>query len=221
MPPDEPAAVGVAGLGAMGAALARAIAAAGLPLVAWNRSPGRLEPFRAAGIDCAESAADLAARAETLIVCIDGYAATRELLAAPDVAGRLAGRTLIQVSTGTPQEARALDEWARAAGASYLDGAILAYPDEIGASALVAVAGDRRAFEIRHLGAALERGEFSEPGASIGVYSGVCDRILEHARRAGIDREIPAFVDGIYKRGMAAGLADEEVVALVKLFRRR
>lgn len=38
---------------------------------------------------------------------------------------------------------------------------------------------------------------------------------------AGIDREIPSFVDGIYKRGMAAELADEEVVALVKLIRTR
>ncbi|MDZ7643295.1 MAG: hypothetical protein U5K76_03065 [Woeseiaceae bacterium] len=34
----------------MGAAIARALDAAGHPLVAWNRSPERLAPFRAAGI---------------------------------------------------------------------------------------------------------------------------------------------------------------------------
>lgn len=284
--------IGVIGLGAMGSAIARALHAAGLGVLAWNRSPERSEAVRSAGIDCARSLPQLVAGCDTLLVCIDGYQATCELLMRPAVEDALSGKTLIQVSTGTPQEARALDARARSEGMSYLDGALLAYPEEIGASALIAVSGDPRAWqahdalfaalsddvrylgespaaaaaldlavlsfytcshlgfvhgaliseaegldpgmlaevladsaqsdaqEIRKLGAALQRGEFGEPGASLGVYSGVLDRILAHARAAAISDDIPRLVDAIYKRGMAAGLADEEVVALVKLLRR-
>ena len=73
--------------------------------------------------------------------------------------------------------------------------------------------------EIRSLGRALADNDFAEPGASLGVYSGVLDGILAQAADAGINAEIAEFADNLYKRGMAAGLADEEVVALIKLLR--
>jgi 3-hydroxyisobutyrate dehydrogenase-like beta-hydroxyacid dehydrogenase len=74
--------------------------------------------------------------------------------------------------------------------------------------------------EIRNLGRALQTGDFENPGASIGVYSGVLDRILEQARDASINAEIVEFADNLYKRGMAAGLEQQEVVALIKLLRK-
>ncbi len=74
--------------------------------------------------------------------------------------------------------------------------------------------------EIRHLGEVLQTGDFANPGASIGVYSGVLDRILEQARDASINAEIAEFADKLYKRGIAAGLEQQEVVALIKLLRK-
>jgi 3-hydroxyisobutyrate dehydrogenase-like beta-hydroxyacid dehydrogenase len=40
----------------------------------------------------------------------------------------------VQLSTGTPKEARELGAWAAGRGVEYLDGAILAWPSQIGGS---------------------------------------------------------------------------------------
>jgi 3-hydroxyisobutyrate dehydrogenase-like beta-hydroxyacid dehydrogenase len=44
----------------------------------------------------------------------------------------LASRMLVELSTGTPQDARDAEAWARERGADYLDGAIIATPSQIG-----------------------------------------------------------------------------------------
>jgi 3-hydroxyisobutyrate dehydrogenase-like beta-hydroxyacid dehydrogenase len=54
------------------------------------------------------------------------------LLHAPDVASALLGKTLVQLSSGTPQEARRMESWAMQRKISYLDGAIMSYPSGIG-----------------------------------------------------------------------------------------
>lgn len=46
----------------------------------------------------------------------------------------LAGRVLIQLSTGSPQQARDLEAWAAGLGAAYLDGAIVASPPQMGSA---------------------------------------------------------------------------------------
>jgi 3-hydroxyisobutyrate dehydrogenase-like beta-hydroxyacid dehydrogenase len=73
--------------------------------------------------------------------------------------------------------------------------------------------------EVQHLGAAIQANEFSKPGASLAVYSGILDRVLSQARDARINDEIPQFANRILKRGMQAGLGDQEIVSLIKLLR--
>ncbi|XYI00092.1 NAD(P)-dependent oxidoreductase [Sorangium sp. So ce1128] len=80
-----------------------------------------------------------------LVVCVSDHAATRELLETDGVAAALAGRALIQLSTGTPQEARDAEAWALHHGAEYLDGAILAWPRQIGGAEAVILASGARA----------------------------------------------------------------------------
>jgi hypothetical protein len=77
------------------------------------------------------------------------------------------------------------------------------------------------AIEIAHLGDALTRNDFSQPGASLGVYSGILDRLLAQARDAGVNAEIAAFANNIVKRGMAAGFAEEEIVSIIRILRRK
>ncbi|UGS35629.1 hypothetical protein DSM104329_02024 [Capillimicrobium parvum] len=52
-----------------------------------------------------------------------------------------AGRTLVNFVTGGTDDARAIAAWANAAGAPYLDGAILGYPRDVGASETVVLYG--------------------------------------------------------------------------------
>lgn len=129
----EGAAVSVLGLGNMGAALARAFVRAGHTVTVWNRSPGRAEPF-AGTAKVAATAADACEASALVVVCLTSRAASREALETPAVAAALSGRTLVQLSSGTPADARSAAAWGADHAISYLDGAILEYPAGIGAA---------------------------------------------------------------------------------------
>jgi 3-hydroxyisobutyrate dehydrogenase-like beta-hydroxyacid dehydrogenase len=145
---DRMSDVSIIGLGAMGAALARALMRAGHGVVVWNRTQARAEPLVHEGATLAADAAAAVAASPMVIVCVNDYEVTREILSAPAVRAALSGRVLVQLSTGTPNEARAGAQWAQEVGAGYLDGAILAYPDQMGTpEAALLVAGPLPTFQ--------------------------------------------------------------------------
>ncbi|MBQ1061294.1 NAD(P)-dependent oxidoreductase [Micromonospora sp. C41] len=150
MAPDtvEKTPVTLLGLGAMGAALARAWLAAGHPLTVWNRTPARAAAISAEGATVANSAAEAVAASTLVVVCLLDDTSVEEVLAGAD----LAGRDLVNLTTGTPAQARARADWARERGARYLDGGIMAVPPMIGvpnAGGYVFYSGSRELFE-RH-----------------------------------------------------------------------
>ncbi len=67
---SSPDSVAVLGTGIMGAPMARHLAAAGFPVRAWNRSPEKAEPLRAAGAEVAASPAEAAAGAAVLLTML-------------------------------------------------------------------------------------------------------------------------------------------------------
>ena len=116
----------------MGSALARAMLAAGHRVNVWNRSPGKAEALVGLGAQEARSFAEALAASPVMLICIDNYVSTRALLETESQAGQLVGRTVVNLTTGTPREAEALSVWVAAQGALYLDGAILCGPNQIG-----------------------------------------------------------------------------------------
>lgn len=137
------------GLGLMGAALARALLAAGHGVTVWNRSPGKAADLVGLGAQEARSLAEALAASPVVLICIDNYASTRALLEPEGKAGHLAGRTVVSLTTGTPREAEELSAWVEAQGAQYLDGAILPGPNEIGTSSGdILFSGDARAWQV-------------------------------------------------------------------------
>ena len=137
------------GLGLMGSALARAMLAAGHPITVWNRSPGRAGDLVALGAVEARSFAGAVAASPVTLICIDNYVSARALLETEGLAEQLVGRTLVNLTTGTPREAEVLSAWVAARGARYLDGAILCGPNQIGSRAgEVLVSGDALAWQI-------------------------------------------------------------------------
>ena len=140
--------IAVIGLGAMGTALGQALVKAGHSVTVWNRTPQKMEPLVELGAKGAESVVDAVQASPRIMVCIDNYVATKELLGTGDVVPHLSGRTLIQLSTGTPKEAREASEWMIARDVAYLDGAILCSPDSIGTDdAQILLSGDEAAYE--------------------------------------------------------------------------
>ncbi|MEU3255107.1 NAD(P)-binding domain-containing protein [Streptomyces sp. NPDC006997] len=116
------------GLGSMGTALARAWLAAGHPLTVWNRTPARAALLAAEGARAVDSAAAAVAATPLVVLCLLDDASVDEALADAD----LTGRDLVNLTTTTPAQARARAEWARARGARYLDGGIMAVPPMVG-----------------------------------------------------------------------------------------
>ncbi|MGC5035183.1 NAD(P)-dependent oxidoreductase [Streptomyces sp. DT190] len=116
------------GTGAMGTALARAWLAAGHPVTVWNRSPARAEALAAEGAAVAPSAAAAVAANRLVVACLLDDASVGAALDGAD----LAGRDLVNLTTGTPGEGRARAAWAEARGARFLDGGIMAVPPMIG-----------------------------------------------------------------------------------------
>ncbi|MGE7825467.1 NAD(P)-dependent oxidoreductase [Paenibacillus sp. NPDC093718] len=124
--------VTVIGLGPMGAALAQALLQNGHQVTVWNRTVEKAEPLVQNGAILAPNAASAIAASPVTIVCVANYKTSYSILDTPDVAAALTGRVFVQLSTGTPQEARDNAAWARERGADYLDGAIPATPPQIG-----------------------------------------------------------------------------------------
>jgi 3-hydroxyisobutyrate dehydrogenase-like beta-hydroxyacid dehydrogenase len=123
--------VSVVGLGAMGSTLARLLLRSGYRVTVWNRTSGKAEPLVRDGAALAPSAAAAVAASPIVVVCVYDYKATNEILGAKEVASALAGRVLVQLTTGSPQEARDGEVWARQQGADYVDGAIQAAPSQM------------------------------------------------------------------------------------------
>ncbi|WP_440065711.1 NAD(P)-dependent oxidoreductase [Streptosporangium sp. OZ121] len=144
----------VIGLGAMGRALAGAFLDNGHPTTVWNRTAGKAGELTERGATEAATAAEAVAASPVVVVCVLDYDAVREVLGAPGtpgapgtVAGLLAGRTLVNLTNGTPRQARELARWASEQGADYLDGGIMAVPPMIGSpGSLILCSGSPETF---------------------------------------------------------------------------
>lgn len=139
--------VAVLGTGKMGSALVRAFAAAGHKVVAWNRTLDKTEPLRSIAT-LASSPVAAARDASLLVVSLKDYDICGRVLFTAEMGEAMRGKTVVQLTSGTPSQARTGAAWAVQHGVHYLDGAILAYPNWIATDfATVFYAGDRTVFD--------------------------------------------------------------------------
>lgn len=124
--------VTVLGLGSMGSTIAQLFIDQGRRVTVWNRSPEKAEDLVKKGAVLAKTA-EAAVRASTLVVmCVYDYKAADAILGAPGVARAMTGRVFVQLTTGSPDDARKAMAWSTQHGANYLDGAIQAAPSQMG-----------------------------------------------------------------------------------------
>ncbi|WP_405655693.1 NAD(P)-dependent oxidoreductase [Streptomyces sp. RK9] len=130
MSAERRAPVTVIGLGNMGTALAAAFLERGHPTTVWNRSPEKAKALAERGARVAATPEEAVTAAELVIACVLDYDALHAVL--DPVADRLAGRALVNVTSGSPEQARDFRDWAKEQGATYLDGAIMTTPPGVG-----------------------------------------------------------------------------------------
>jgi 3-hydroxyisobutyrate dehydrogenase-like beta-hydroxyacid dehydrogenase len=284
--------VSVIGLGTMGATLARLLLRQGYRVTVWNRTSAKAEPLVRDGAILAPSPAAAVAASPIAVVCVYDYKTTNRILDTKEVASSLAGRVLVQLTTGSPQEARESEVWARRHGAAYLDGAIQAAPSQMARpDTIILVSGAESAFQrsepvlkvfggnvkylgeevgvasaldmatlsyvygaglgffhgarvaesegfrvdhygsivaeisptfgefFKHEGAVIQSGNFEISESPLKISVEATERLAQSARESGINSEFPAFVSGFFKKAAAAGYENEEVAALIKVFR--
>jgi 3-hydroxyisobutyrate dehydrogenase-like beta-hydroxyacid dehydrogenase len=118
----------VIGAGHMGSALATVLFHKGFATTVWNRAGAKTKVLSRLGLSVAESLEESVREADIVVVSVRDYSSTRQLLRQPDIETALRGKIVVQLSSGTPKEAREMDSWVRRCGISYLDGAILGSP---------------------------------------------------------------------------------------------
>ena len=116
--------VGVLGIGRMGSAMTRAIAAAGFDLILWTRSPAPATALatevRGRAVACP---ADVAAAADVCVSMLADAGAVDAVYGGPGglIAGARPGVVLVDCSTVAPATLRAHEAAARIAGAGIVD----------------------------------------------------------------------------------------------------
>ncbi len=143
----------------MGSSLAEAFLDAGHELTVFNRDGAKCQAFEGRA-EISADAAEASSASDLVVVCVADYEAANSILDDSDTSAALRGRVLVQLSSGGPDEARALGAWAAGNEIDYLDGAILTYPDGIGPDhpdSVIFYSGSRAAFDL-HRGALLALG---------------------------------------------------------------
>ncbi|MFI5664993.1 NAD(P)-dependent oxidoreductase [Streptomyces sp. NPDC051684] len=134
------------GLGPMGRAMVRTLLAAGHPVTVWNRTAARADGLVADGATLAISPAEAVAASELVVLSLTDYQAMFDILG--DATGALSGRTLVNLSSDTPDRAREAAIWAASHGARFLTGGVMVPAEMVGtAAAQVYYSGQPEVFE--------------------------------------------------------------------------
>jgi 3-hydroxyisobutyrate dehydrogenase-like beta-hydroxyacid dehydrogenase len=129
----------------MGSALADGFLKGHHATTVWNRSAEKADPLVAKGASHASTVADAVVASKLVVVCLLNYDTVYEVLGSAD--GALSDRVLVNLTNGTPAQARDMGKWADERGAQYLDGGIMAIPPMIGQpEALLLYSGSQQAF---------------------------------------------------------------------------
>lgn len=142
-------AVTVIGLGPMGRAMTRALLAAGHPVTVWNRTAGRAAGVVTDGATLAATPGEAVEASDLVILSLTDYRAMYDVLGG--ATGSLAGRTLVNLSSDTPDRTREAAAWAAGHGAAFLTGGVMVPAPMVGTEAAhVYYSGRGEAME-RHL----------------------------------------------------------------------
>ena len=117
--------VGFIGTGLMGQPMAQRLLDAGVSVVAYNRTPAKLEPLRKSGAEIVHSPEEAIASSDCVILMLTNAAAIREVLLSEASRQQLSGRTVIQMSTIAPTESREIGDAIAAVGGEYLEAPVL------------------------------------------------------------------------------------------------
>ncbi|HZH04969.1 MAG TPA: NAD(P)-binding domain-containing protein [Myxococcaceae bacterium] len=129
---------------------------------------------------------------------------------------------------GEPAAAATMDlatlSYVYGAAVGFFHGALIAQSEALDVAAYGKIVNDISpsfgAF-FQHEGAVIQSGRFEASESPLRISVDATARLLSTARETGLSTEFPAFVSSLFARADAAGLANEEIAALVKVLGRQ
>ena len=144
-----PTPVTVLGLGAMGSALAGALLDRGHRTTVWNRTVDKATPLVERGAHLAATPGEATAASPLVIACVLDYDVLYGAL--DGFTDSLAGKTFVNLTSGSAEQAREAHVRFGGYGADYLDGAIMTTPPGVGSPEMMFLySGTRTAFDTHH-----------------------------------------------------------------------
>ena len=125
--------VTVIGLGPMGQAMTRTLLAAGHPVTVWNRTASRADGVVTDGATLAATAGEAVESSDLVILSLTDYQAMYDVLGSATES--LAGRTLVNLSSDTPDRTREAATWAAGHDATFLTGGVMVPAPMVGTEA--------------------------------------------------------------------------------------
>ncbi|MEV7701546.1 NAD(P)-binding domain-containing protein [Streptomyces sp. NPDC088922] len=125
--------VTVIGLGPMGRAMTRTLLTAGHPVTVWNRTAGRADGLVEDGATLAATPRDAIEASGLVLLSLTDYQAMYDVLGGATAS--LAGRTLVNLSSDTPERTREAAAWAAGHGAAFLTGGVMVPAPMVGTEA--------------------------------------------------------------------------------------
>jgi 3-hydroxyisobutyrate dehydrogenase-like beta-hydroxyacid dehydrogenase len=126
-------AVTVIGLGPMGQAMTRTLLSAGHPVTVWNRTAGRADGVVTDGATLAATPGEAVEASDLVLLSLTDYQAMYDIL--DGATASLAGRTLVNLSSDTPDRTREAATWAAGHGATILTGGVMVPAPMVGTEA--------------------------------------------------------------------------------------
>lgn len=117
--------VGFLGTGLMGQPMVGRLLEAQLSVMAYNRTPSKLEPLRKSGAEISDSPAEVIQASDCIILMLADATAINEVLLSESSRSLLSGRTVIQMGTIAPSESQKIRDAVIAAGGDYLEATVL------------------------------------------------------------------------------------------------
>lgn len=117
----------------MGQAMTRTLLTAGHPVTVWNRTASRADGLVTDGAALAATPGEAVETSDLVILSLTDYQAMYDIL--DGATASLAGRTLVNLSSDTPDRSREAATWAAAHDAAFLTGGVMVPAPMVGTEA--------------------------------------------------------------------------------------
>ena len=131
--------VAVLGMGLMGSPMVVNLVNNGVDVIAYNRSPEKLESLQSQGIKTTTNSEEAIAFAECIILMLSDYQANQEVVINSNVS--LENKTIIQMGTIAPDESKKLLATINNQGGEYLEAPVLGSIPEVKTGKLLLMVG--------------------------------------------------------------------------------